>query len=64
MRKSSEIVDLQADQAKIVGSLRMAGVAWSAIGFAVGTSAEAARQRWGKAERSPAHPGGSEQPPG
>lgn len=37
----------QADVAERVAELRDQGVPWSAIGWAVGTSGDAARKRWG-----------------
>jgi hypothetical protein len=41
------IHDAQRKQVVAVRSLRSAGVSWGAIGWAVGTTGEAARQRWG-----------------
>lgn len=44
---SSELEERRRRQSWLVALLRAAGVAWSAIGWSVGTSGEAARQRWG-----------------
>ena len=46
-RLAAAIAEAQADLAELVGEMREAGVSWSAIGWAVGTTGEAARQRWG-----------------
>lgn len=44
---SADLERQRAVQARLVGALRDVGLPWSAIGWAVGTSGEAARQRWG-----------------
>lgn len=43
-----ELRERERAQADLVGELRGQGLPWAAIGWAVGTSGEAARQRWGK----------------
>jgi hypothetical protein len=42
------IRDLQDALASLVASARSRGVSWALIGSAVGTTGEAARQRWGR----------------
>lgn len=42
------IVMLQAEQRNLVKVLRRAGASWSMLGAILGTSGEAARQRFGK----------------
>lgn len=53
-RLSREIADRQAQLTVHVLDARARGVSWAVIGWAVGTSGEAARQRWGSAVATPA----------
>lgn len=39
--------EAQASLSDLVGEARDLGVSWNAIGWSVGTSAQAARKRWG-----------------
>jgi len=41
-----ELRQAEERQRRLVRALRNAGAPWSAVGWAVGTSGEAARQRW------------------
>lgn len=44
----AQLQDLEDHRDELVARLRSQGVSWSAIGWAVGTSGEAARKRWGR----------------
>ena len=46
---AAAVYESQAAVDEHVADLRQAGVSWSLIGWAVGTTGEAARQRWGDA---------------
>jgi len=50
----SELRQLQSDIGGLAYALRSEGASWHAIGWCVGTTGEAARQRWGASEESPA----------
>jgi hypothetical protein len=45
-RTVRQIMELQSVMFELVGSLRAQGVSWGAIGFLVGTSPQAARERF------------------
>jgi hypothetical protein len=47
MRTAAAVHQEQANLALLVADARERGVSWSGIGWAVGTTGEAARQRWG-----------------
>lgn len=47
MRKAAEINEMHAQLSELVAEARERGVSWAGIGWAVGTTGEAARQRWG-----------------
>jgi hypothetical protein len=48
-----EVRDLQERVNDHVHALRSEGASWAVVGWCVGTSAEAARQRWGKPAPAP-----------
>ncbi len=47
LESAAELQERQAAIADRVGDLRDRGVSWGVIGWAVGTTSEAARKRWG-----------------
>jgi hypothetical protein len=49
MRSAAAVHQAQADLAEFVAEAREHGVSWAGIGWAVGTTGESARQRWGNA---------------
>jgi hypothetical protein len=48
-----EIRDLQEHINDRVHALRAEGASWAVVGWCVGTSSQAARQRWGKPDKAP-----------
>jgi ketosteroid isomerase-like protein len=47
MRKATELDDATRELETLVHEAREVGLSWDAIGWAVGTTGEAVRQRWG-----------------
>lgn len=44
---SADLAELEANQAKMIGALRRAGISWDSLGWCIGTTGEAVRQRFG-----------------
>ena len=53
MRAAAAVMQAQAALSELVADARDRGVSWSAIGWSVGTTGEAARQRWGDRRDQP-----------